>query len=131
MVLCAIVGCGSKSGCDKGIYFARIPEVVNQQGEDYRKLKELRRNGWISAISRDDLTETQFDRGEVRVCGKHFHSGRASKSWDRYNIDWIPTLNLGHNKGNGEHNVEHLEAAAQRTDRTKVQELKRDEYIKK
>ena len=131
MVLCAIVGCGSKSGRDKGIYFARIPEVVNQQSEDYRKLTELRRNGWISAISRDDLTETQFDRGDVRVCGKHFHSGRASKSWDRYNIDWIPTLNLGHNKGTGEHNVEHLEAAAQRTDRTKVRELKRDEYIKK
>ena len=32
-----------------------------------------------------------------RECEKHFVSGRATKSWDKYNVDWVPTLNLGHN----------------------------------
>ena len=34
MVLCLIVGCGSKSGRDKGLYFARVPSVVTNQGEE-------------------------------------------------------------------------------------------------
>ena len=34
MVLCMIVGCGSKSGRDKGLYFARVPSVVTNQGEE-------------------------------------------------------------------------------------------------
>ena len=33
-----------------------------------------------------------------RVCDQHFHSGTAAPLWDRYNIDWVPTLNLGHGK---------------------------------
>ena len=57
MVLCLIVGCGSKSGRDKGLYFARVPSVVTNQGEEAQKLSEERRSRWISAISRDDLTE--------------------------------------------------------------------------
>ena len=57
MVLCLIVGCGSKSGRDKGLYFARVPSVVTNQGEEAQKLSEERRSRWISAISRDHLTE--------------------------------------------------------------------------
>ena len=30
MVLCMIVGCGSKSGRDKGLYFARVPSTPGQ-----------------------------------------------------------------------------------------------------
>jgi len=33
-----------------------------------------------------------------RVCDQHFHSGTAAPLWDRHNIDWVPTLNLGHGK---------------------------------
>ena len=40
-------------------------------------------------ISRDDLT---------KVCGKHFVSGRAAKSCDKFNVNWVPSLLLGHNK---------------------------------
>lgn len=32
------------------------------------------------------------------MCGKHFVSGKAAKSWDKFNVDWVPTLNIGHNK---------------------------------
>ena len=33
-----------------------------------------------------------------RVCDQHFHSGTAAPLWDRHNIDWVLTLNLGHSK---------------------------------
>ena len=48
---------------------------------------------WISAISRDDLTDDILERD--RVCSQHFVSGEAAKGWDRFNVDWVPTLHLG------------------------------------
>ena len=58
MVLCMVVGCGNRSGRDKGIYFARVPSVVTNQGEEAEILSQERRSHWISAnISRADLTD--------------------------------------------------------------------------
>jgi len=45
-----IVGCGSKSGRDKGLYFARLPSVVTNQGEEAKELSKERRLPWISAM---------------------------------------------------------------------------------
>ena len=95
MVLCLIVGCGNRSGRDKGLYFAKVPSSVENQGQEARELSEELRSRWISAISRDDLADTILEND--RVCGKHFVSGKAAKSWDKFNVDWVPTLNLGHN----------------------------------
>ena len=69
MVLCLIVSCGSKSGRDKGLYFVRVPSVVTKQGEEAHKISEERRSRWISAISRDDLTEEILENDPV--CEKH------------------------------------------------------------
>ena len=77
--------------------------MVTNQGEEAQKLSEERRSRWISAISRDDLTEEILEND--RVCEKHFVSGRAAKSWDKFNIDWVPTLLLGHNKATDREHV--------------------------
>ena len=122
MVLCMIVGCGSKSGRDKGVYFARKPSVITNQGEEAEKLSRERRMRWISAISRADLTDEILNND--RVCGRHFVSGQAAKSWDKYNVDWVPTLNLGHEKKQDKTN---LEQAAQRGQRASEKERKRKE----
>ena len=53
-----------------------------------------RKERWISAISRDD-TRTKEVLESERVCGRHFVSGKPAQSWDKHNVDWIPTLNLG------------------------------------
>ena len=84
MALCMIVGCGSKSGRDKGLL-----TVVKNQGEEAHELSEERRSRRISGIAREDLTEEILEKN--CVCEKHFLSGRAAKSWDKYNIDWVPT----------------------------------------
>ena len=33
-----------------------------------------------------------------RVCSCHFVSGKPASNWDKFNVDWVPILNLGHNK---------------------------------
>ena len=94
MVLCAVFGCGTRSVRDKGISMARIPSVITTQGEEMRELSEERRNKWISAISREDLTDSILEHG--RVCGKHFISGQAAKLWEeccsslpKVSSDWL------------------------------------------
>ena len=69
---------------------------MTYQGPEVEELSTERRRLWVSAISRDDLTENFLNSD--RVCNQHFHSGTAAPLWDRYNIDWVPTLNLGHGK---------------------------------
>ena len=94
MVLCIIPGCRVKSGNKEGISLFRIPIVVDKNGESYKQLTEDRRNAWISQISRDDTKWKDILKSE-RVCGRHFVSGKHVLLWDRYNVDWKPTLNLG------------------------------------
>lgn len=52
----------------------------------------------------------------MRVCGRHFVSGKPALLWDRYNVDWKPTLNLGKKDYSKEPD---LQAAAARADRAK------------
>ena len=94
MVLCIIPGCGVKSGNKEGISLFRIPIIVDQNSESYKQLTKDRRNAWISQISRDDTKSKDILKSE-RVCGRHFVSGKPALLWDRYNVDWKPTLNLG------------------------------------
>ena len=103
---------------------ARIPSVITNQGEQIRNLSEERRNKWISAISQKDLTENILDYGQV--CGGHFISGKAAKLWDRYDPDWIPKQNLGHDKCDSVGKLQaDLEAAAKRDKRARDREKKR------
>ena len=81
-------------------------------------LSRERRSRWISAISRDDPTDDILEND--RVCGRHFVSGKAAKGWDRFNVDWVPTLFLGHSKkAVGPKN---LEKAAERSQRARDRE---------
>ena len=116
-----IVGCVSKNDRDRGVYFARIPSVVSNQGEEAEKLSRERQLRWISAISRADLTK---HGSHTAVCGSHFVSGQAAKSWDKYNVDWVPTLNLGHER---KQDTPNLEQAFQRGQRAIKKEGTRKE----
>ena len=98
--------------------------MVTNQGEEAEKLSKERRTLGISAISRDDLSEQIL--ANDRVCGRHFVSGKAAKSWDRFNTDWVPTLNLGHEKRVKRKN---LEQASQRGQRANEKERKRKEQL--
>ena len=45
-------------------------------------------------MSRGD-TEVKNVLESERICGHHFVPGRLSADWDKHNVDWVPTLNLG------------------------------------
>ena len=51
--------------------------------EETEILSTERRTQWLAAISRADLTEKILEND--RVCGIHFHSGKAAYLWDRFN----------------------------------------------
>ena len=77
MVMCIIVGCASKSDTAKGVGMFCIPSVIYNQGEKMEELTRMRREKWISAISRDNVKCKDILKSE-RVCGLHFVSGKPS-----------------------------------------------------
>ena len=85
-----------------------------------------RREKRILAISRDDIQWKNVLKIE-RVCGRHFESGRPEAAWDRFNKDWVPTLNLGKTKYR-KVNHEAVEARAARSKERRKRSLQRVEY---
>ncbi|KAK5650043.1 hypothetical protein RI129_001072 [Pyrocoelia pectoralis] len=81
MVCCLVVGCGSTSVRDNNL--RNVCYVLSQ-----------RRNRWIAAIKREDLTETKINCG--RVCSKHFITGKPANWRDVDNPDWVPNKDMGH-----------------------------------
>ncbi|KAJ8930304.1 hypothetical protein NQ314_016923, partial [Rhamnusium bicolor] len=57
------------------------------------KLAERRRQMWINALKRADLTETKIKY--ARVCSKHFISGTPASLTDETNPDWVPSKKYG------------------------------------
>ena len=90
MVICIVYG------VFEDISFYRIPVIRKDRGLAERQLSERRRQGFLAAISRDDLTDSKIENG--RICSRHFISGKPADLYDHLNPDWLPTLNLGHSK---------------------------------
>ena len=93
----------------------RIPSVIYNQGEETEELTRMRREKWICAISRDDVKYKDILKSE-RVCGRHFVSGKPSQRWDKHNVDWAPSLNLGKKR----YREKSSEAATERAERAKA-----------
>ncbi|KAK2564273.1 hypothetical protein P5673_012528 [Acropora cervicornis] len=74
----------------------KVPSIDTNHGEEAEELSLERRTRWIAAISRDDLTE-QILKND-RVCSRRFVSGQPAKDFDKFNVDWVPTLNMGHSE---------------------------------
>ena len=92
MYCCCVIGCQNRRGREKGISFHRIPAVINNQGEQWRRLSWRRRSQWIAAIKREHWIPNEL----TRLCSKHFASGKPAKLSDSTNQDWIPHLNMGY-----------------------------------
>lgn len=93
MVCCLVVGCGSTSVRDNNLSYYRVPAISTRKGNVCYVLSQ-RRNRWIAAIKRGDLTETKINCG--RVCSKHFITGKPANWRDVDNPDWVPNKDMGH-----------------------------------
>ena len=120
MFLCLFVDCHSRSGRDRDVSFFILPVIDKNHGAEAEELSTKRRTKWIAAISRDDLTEQILKNN--RVCSRHFVSSRPAKPWDKYKVDWVPTLNLGHTKRKAEDTGK---AVQERAERAKVRRTKK------
>lgn len=78
---CCVENCHSRS-CDPqgnktGIRFFRFPHWKRSYGEQVAEVTKRRRMAWVAAVRRKDIT---FDRISqwMRVCSRHFHSGKLN-----------------------------------------------------
>ncbi|XP_072047344.1 uncharacterized protein [Amphiura filiformis] len=92
---CVIKDCATRSDRDKASFF-RLPTVITNQGEKTQELSEERKRRWLSAVSRENR-KTDFKAWD-RICSRHFVSGKKAELYDNHNVDWVPTLELGHDK---------------------------------
>ena len=116
MVLCIVLGCSKRSGRDKDVSFYRIPKVITGRGKQEYELSKKRRDGYLAAISRDNLREKILEND--RICLRHFISGKPAYLYDQTNPDWLPSLHLGHNKK--------AEPGKEATDRWERQKARRE-----
>ena len=94
MVICAIVGCSNRSDDGSGLSFYGIPTVTDRYGKAELELCTKRRDGFLAAISREDLDMTMLHK--YKVCEIHFHSCEPAYFYNTTASNWLPTLNLGH-----------------------------------
>ena len=84
MVICAIVGCGNRSGRDKEKRFYRLPAVISNQGTQTKDLSKKRQNTWLAKIRRTDISPEQYYN--IRVCSDHFINGSPGWAVDKVEL---------------------------------------------
>ncbi|XP_033102405.1 uncharacterized protein LOC117105386 [Anneissia japonica] len=67
---------------------------VTKQGKVQEELTRKRQRKWIENLCRSDIKESSYPN--IRVCSDDFVSGKPSYIYDETNIDWAPTLKMGH-----------------------------------
>ena len=96
MVLCILVGCSNRSGRDKDVSFYCIPVIRTTRSEREFQLRKARREGFLAAIFRQDLTNSKLEN--ERIWSRHFVTGKPADLFDETNPDWLPSQLLRHSK---------------------------------
>ncbi|KAF4106552.1 hypothetical protein G5714_012542 [Onychostoma macrolepis] len=98
---CCVVGCNVRAHdrrgekIDNGVSFYCFPAWKQNEGSHVSDVTKRRRMAWISAIRRMDIHFADIPRS-LKVCSRHFHSGKPAYEMDESHPDWAPTLHLGH-----------------------------------
>ncbi|KAJ8003215.1 hypothetical protein DPEC_G00167090 [Dallia pectoralis] len=100
---CCVVGCNVRSHDRQGkksdnvLSFFSFPGWRQNQGSYVSEVTKRRRLSWISAVRRKDIMFCSIPRW-LKVCSRHFYSGKPAYEMDESNPDWAPTLHLGHSE---------------------------------
>ena len=115
----------NQSNCIYG--FFKLPSI-RRISEDEQKLSHQRRACWLALINRKNLTNAQLSEknSTLRVCGKHFISGRPSQLFESTNPDWAPTLHLGHDVKSPE-KIRYLRAKRRREQKSETEQQAEEE----
>ena len=98
MVICAVIGCSARSEQEKWLTFHRFPVLTKRFGEKDFELRKKRLDGYLSAISREDIDPKLIKEHDYRICSRHFVLGKPAKLHEINSPNWLPTLHLGHTK---------------------------------
>ncbi|XP_027892435.1 uncharacterized protein LOC114156278 isoform X2 [Xiphophorus couchianus] len=98
---CCVISCGSSSHSHQGRMFLNglsfhcFPAWRTKEGDFISELTRRRRDAWVTAVGRREIT---FDRipSSMRVCSRHFLSGKPAYEMLDSDPDWVPSLHLGH-----------------------------------
>ncbi|XP_021174622.2 uncharacterized protein LOC105929674 isoform X2 [Fundulus heteroclitus] len=99
---CCVKNCDNSSHdhCGRmlpiGLSFHCFPAWRTKEGSLISELTRRRRAAWVAAVGRRDIT---FDciPSSMRVCSRHFVSGKPAYEMLDSDPDWVPSLHLGHN----------------------------------
>uniref|UniRef100_A0A8C1RMT2 THAP-type domain-containing protein n=1 Tax=Cyprinus carpio TaxID=7962 RepID=A0A8C1RMT2_CYPCA len=98
-----VVGCKVRSHnrrgkkLDNGLSFYCFPAWKQNEGSRVSNVTKRRRMAWISAIRSTDIHFADIPRS-LKVCSRHFHSGKPAYEMDESHPDWAPALHLGHSE---------------------------------
>ena len=123
MVQCIVIGCNNRPSKASPRSFHTVPSVIKHQGDEAMHLSMERRRCWLAAINRpvdviDKLTTPV-------VCSDHFVNNKSAKLFERSNVDWVPTLNLGY--GDDVVVEEKVKSATERANRRMERKRKMDD----
>ncbi|XP_014874292.1 uncharacterized protein LOC106937356 [Poecilia latipinna] len=104
---CCVNNCGSSSHDHQGrmllngLSFHCFPAWRTKEGELISELTRRRREAWVTAVGRREIT---FDSipSSMRVCSRHFVSGKPAYEMLDSDPDWVPSLHLGHDGNDDE-----------------------------
>ena len=107
--------------------FFKLPSI-RRTSEEEEKLSHQRRTRWLALINRKNLTNAQLSEknSTLRVCGKHFISGRPSQLFESTNPDWALTLHLGHNVKSPEY-IRYFRAKRRREQKSETEQQAEEE----
>ncbi|XP_077535603.1 uncharacterized protein LOC144147363 isoform X1 [Haemaphysalis longicornis] len=131
MVSCCVRKCNSSSsGSRKSqpdnanpekVGFFAVPVILSNNCDKTKEYSRNRRQLWLKRINK--LGHMNLSTKYIKVCGRHFITGRPANLFDVTNPDWAPSLHLGYDSP--EHNLrvcssmERYERAKQRARRKK------------
>lgn len=71
--------------------FFRLPYIRRKGGKKDYELSRKRETGYLAAIPKD---LSKKDLSQVRICSRHFLTGKPASYHDTLNPDWLPTQYL-------------------------------------
>ncbi|XP_041835129.1 uncharacterized protein LOC121635838 [Melanotaenia boesemani] len=132
---CCIIGCNVRSHdrqrkkVANGLSFYSFPAWKKSQGNLVSEVTRRRRMAWISAVRRKDITFADISKW-LKVCSRHFHSGKPAYEMNELHPDWAPSLHLGYSEdkvSDWDACTQHRYSASMGGDQTKQRSMNENE----
>ncbi|KAL2086035.1 hypothetical protein ACEWY4_017094 [Coilia grayii] len=96
---CCVINC--RAAChdhateepDHELSFYSFPSWRRTEGEEISDLTKRRRMAWVAAVGRPDITFAKIPVS-MKVCSRHFQSGRPADEMLEDDPDWVPSVHM-------------------------------------